>query len=219
MTLLPDGRCSPAAAALARTASTSRSRLPAEIWNPDTETWTEVDALQNGRQYHSTALLLPDGRVLMAGGGAVGGAPDIKNGEIYSPPYLFKGTAARDHVVPGDDVVRRLSFDVNTPNAAQIAHVSLIRSPSVTHAFDMNQRFQFLNFTQGSGKVTGDRTGEREPRAARRLSALPRRHERRAVVSAPSSTRTRLRSPGDTDASHRFGDGRRPAGTSAARST
>ena len=46
------------------------------------------------------------------------------------------------------------SFDVNTPNAAQIAHVSLIRSPSVTHAFDMNQRFQFLNFTAGAGKVT-----------------------------------------------------------------
>ena len=46
------------------------------------------------------------------------------------------------------------SFDVTTPNAAQIANVSLIRSPSVTHAFDMNQRFQFLNFTAGSGKVT-----------------------------------------------------------------
>ena len=43
---------------------------------------------------------------------------------------------------------------MNTPNAAQIAHVSLIRSPSVTHAFDMNQRFQFLNFTAGAGKVT-----------------------------------------------------------------
>ena len=46
------------------------------------------------------------------------------------------------------------SFDVNTPNAAQIAHVSLIRSPSVTHALDMNQRFQYLNFTAGAGKVT-----------------------------------------------------------------
>ena len=47
----------------------TKSVLPAEIWNPDTETWTTVDSLQNGRLYHSTALLLPDGRVLMAGGG------------------------------------------------------------------------------------------------------------------------------------------------------
>ena len=46
------------------------------------------------------------------------------------------------------------SFDVTTPNPTQIAKVSLIRSPSVTHAIDMNQRFQYLNFTQGAGKVT-----------------------------------------------------------------
>ena len=43
---------------------------------------------------------------------------------------------------------------MTTPNAAQIAKVSLIRSPSVTHALDMNQRFQFLNFTAGAGKLT-----------------------------------------------------------------
>ena len=43
---------------------------------------------------------------------------------------------------------------MSTPNPAQIAKVSLIRSPSVTHAFDMNQRFQFLSFTPGAGKVT-----------------------------------------------------------------
>ncbi len=73
------------------------------------------------------------------------------------------------------------SFDVTTPNAAQIAKVSLIRSPSVTHAFDQNQRFQFLNFTVGCGQGHGAGAGEREPRAARRLHALPRRHERRSV--------------------------------------
>ena len=41
---------------------------------------------------------------------------------------------------------------MTTPNAAQIAKVSLIRSPSVTHAFDLNQRFQFLNFTAAPGR-------------------------------------------------------------------
>ena len=64
----------------------------AEIWNPDTETWTTVASLTNPREYHSTALLLPDGRVLMAGGGGLPGrATDMTNAEIYSPPYLFKG--------------------------------------------------------------------------------------------------------------------------------
>ena len=92
LTLLPDGTVlASGGSSRSDGVDLTKSVLPAEIWNPDTETWTEVDSLQNGRQYHSTALLLPDGRVLMAGGGAVGGGTDIKNGEIYSPPYLFKG--------------------------------------------------------------------------------------------------------------------------------
>ncbi len=129
--------------------------LPAEIWNPDTETWRTVDSLTNGRLYHSTALLLPDGRVLMAGGGALPGSVAVnqRNAEIYSPPYLFKGPRPTITTAPST-MQYGASFDVTTPNAAQIAHVSLIRSPSVTHAIDMNQRFQYLNFTPGAGKVT-----------------------------------------------------------------
>jgi fibronectin type 3 domain-containing protein len=132
----------------------TKAVLPAEIWNPDTETWTTVASLTDGREYHSTAVLLKDGRVLMAGGGALPGrATDIKTGEIYSPPYLFKGarptiTSAPATANYGD------SFDVTTPNAAQIQKVSLIRMSSTTHALNMNQNFQFLNFTVGSGKVT-----------------------------------------------------------------
>ena len=154
MTLLPDGTVlASGGSSRSDGVDLSRSVLPAEIWNPDTETWTTVDSLQNGRQYHSTALLLPDGRVLMAGGGAVGGGTDVENGEIYSPPYLFKGPRPQITAAPAS-MTYGGSFDVSTPNAAQIEHVSLIRSPSVTHALDMNQRFQYLSFTASAGKVT-----------------------------------------------------------------
>jgi fibronectin type 3 domain-containing protein len=129
--------------------------LPAEIWNPDTETWTTVAPLTNGRLYHSTALLLPDARVLMAGGGQLPGSSivDQKNAEIYSPPYLFKGSRPTISSTPLTMQYGQ-SFTVTTSDAASIASVSLIRTPSVTHAFDQDQRFMRLGFTAGSGSLT-----------------------------------------------------------------
>ena len=134
----------------------TKAVLPAEIWNPDTETWTTVASLQNGRQYHSTALLLPDGRVLMAGGGALPGrATDQTNAEIYSPPYLFKGARPTITSAPGTVRATASSFDVTTPNAAQIAKVSLIRL-AVRHARASTRTSASSSSTSppGAGKVT-----------------------------------------------------------------
>ena len=74
----------------------------AELWDPGTGHWTQLAAEQEDRCYHSTAVPLPDGRVLSAGGGEffpVEGVPEENlpqdshlDGQIFSPPYLFKGT-------------------------------------------------------------------------------------------------------------------------------
>ena len=63
----------------------------AELWSPATETWQTLSAAAMPRLYHSTALLLPDGRVLTAGSGNDGPAINQTQAEIFSPPYLFKG--------------------------------------------------------------------------------------------------------------------------------
>ncbi len=67
---------------------------PAELWDPATGQWQTLASMQVTRQYHSTALLLPDGRVLSAGGGICGTCDQVgylaKNAEVFSPPYLFK---------------------------------------------------------------------------------------------------------------------------------
>jgi hypothetical protein len=156
LTLLPDGTVL-ASGGMSNSDGTdiTKAVLPTEIWNPDTETWTTAAPLANGREYHSTALLLPDGRVLMAGGGRLPGSPavDQANAEIYSPPYLFKG--ARPTITSAPQLVQYAqSFTVQTPNAAAISKVSLIRLPSVTHSFDQDQRFQYLSFTAGAGQLT-----------------------------------------------------------------
>lgn len=76
---------------VAKIFSDEGSVLPAEIYSPSMDTWTVVDSITIPRNYHSTALLLKDGRVLSAGGGACGNGCSANHldGQIYSPPYLF----------------------------------------------------------------------------------------------------------------------------------
>jgi Domain of unknown function (DUF1929)/Glyoxal oxidase N-terminus/Kelch motif len=117
----------------------------AEMWNPATENWTTMAAsAQIPRLYHSTALLLPDGRILSMGGN---GFPQA---EIYEPPYLFKGTRPVISSAPAS-VGYGQTFFVQTADAASISKVTWIRLSSVTHSFNMDQRFSRLNFSQASG--------------------------------------------------------------------
>jgi hypothetical protein len=121
--------------------------LTPEMWDPATGAFTQLASSTVYRGYHSTALLLPDGRVLSAGGN-VGGP----NAEIYSPPYLFKGPRPTMTSAPAS-IGYGQTFFVNTPDAANIAQVSFIRLGSVTHSFDMNQRFMRLNFTAAANAL------------------------------------------------------------------
>jgi hypothetical protein len=128
----------------------------AELWSPTTETWTTMAAMQVPRVYHSTALLLPDGRVLEAGSGRFNGTgPGVEqfSSEIYSPPYLFKGVRPTITSVP-TTIAYGSTFSVATPDAARIATVSLVRLGSVTHAFNSGQRFLSLAFQPGSGTLS-----------------------------------------------------------------
>jgi hypothetical protein len=139
--------------------------MQAELWDPVSETWTTLPAMQVRRGYHSTALLLPDGRVLVAGGGQGANATgNHNNAELYSPAYLFKGARPRIDAAP-TAIAYGQTFTVSTSNAASIGKVSLIRLGSVTHAFDENQRFVPLNFSPaGNGlSVTAPANGNIAP--------------------------------------------------------
>jgi Domain of unknown function (DUF1929) len=125
----------------------------AEMWNPASGVWTTLASAGVPRGYHSTALLLPDGRVLVAGGGDGANAVIQKNAELFSPPYLFRGARPRISSAP-TLVSYNMSFRVTTPDAAGIAKVSLIRLGSVTHGVDMNGRFRTLQFTKDATGLT-----------------------------------------------------------------
>jgi hypothetical protein len=127
----------------------------AELWSPVTKTWAPMASEQVPRLYHSTALLLPDGRVVVAGGGHnFFNNIAYPNAEIYSPAYLFKGARPTITQAPPSTLSYGQNFFVGTPNAADIASVALIRNGSVTHAFNTDQTYVPLTFTQTSGGLT-----------------------------------------------------------------
>jgi hypothetical protein len=118
----------------------------AELWNPATEKWTMLSSASVPRLYHSSAVLLPDGRVVTNGG------DNITDLEAFSPPYLFKGARPTLSGVPAHMGYGQ-RWSVQSPDAADIRKVTLIRLPSVTHAFDQNQRLNVLQFTAGTGAI------------------------------------------------------------------
>ena len=125
--------------------------LAAELWDPIDETWTVLASQSLYRGYHSVALLLPDGRVLVGGGGhpdPAGGAQ--YNFEIFSPPYLFKGSRPVINGAP-TWVPYNQPFFVETADAGNISKITWIRLSSVTHAFNQNQRINHLTFAVAPG--------------------------------------------------------------------
>jgi hypothetical protein len=112
--------------------------------------------MQNPRLYHSNALLMPDARVLIVGGGRFFGVPDDPSdqltAEYYSPPYLFKGARPTITSAPASATYGS-TIPVETPDAAGIAKVSLIKLASVTHGFNHDQRILDLPFSAAGGTL------------------------------------------------------------------
>ncbi len=139
--------------------------MEAEVFDPETGTWTDLAPMAVPRMYHSSAVLLPDGRVL-AGGHVPLPNPfeamrDTVNPqvaetrlEIFEPPYLFRG----DRPVIADapsTIGYGESFTVDVELPAALDGVMLIHPGATTHSFDSNQRAIELEvIEQGNGTLT-----------------------------------------------------------------
>jgi Domain of unknown function (DUF1929)/FlgD Ig-like domain len=110
----------------------------AELYDPEApagQRWTTLAAMTNPAVYHTTAALLPDGRVLVA----TGNLPH--RAEVFTPPYL-EGSPSRPAVLDAPGVTHYGdTLVVSFASSSTIAKVSLVRLASVTHGFDMNQRY------------------------------------------------------------------------------
>ncbi len=123
--------------------------LEPEIYDPEADTWTLLAPQQRARVYHSTALLLPDGRVISMGGNPQAHLVEHSI-EIYSPPYLFRGERpvildCPDEIGYGDGFTLELEPE---PAARQVV---LMRPEVITHVTNTDQRLLELVIQQDSG--------------------------------------------------------------------
>jgi N-acetylneuraminic acid mutarotase len=82
-TLLPNGAVL-AAGGCCDDPSTGHQLAPAELYDPESGSWTATGNMHEGRAAH-TAALLADGTVLVAGGSLQGTAVPSASAELYDP--------------------------------------------------------------------------------------------------------------------------------------
>ena len=167
--------------------------LNVEIFDPDANggrgSWTLGPAQQRYRLYHSIALLLPNGTVLSAAGGWPGPS-DWYDAEIYYPPYLFNanGTYATrptltsvrqaDRALVGGDMPQSAApsqmIELDTPDAANVSRITIVKTGSVTHSYNFEQRFIELgNVNDASKPILRSGNKLRVPLPANRFETTP----------------------------------------------
>lgn len=126
-----------------------------ELYDPATGRWQLTPEAQVVRNYHSVALLMPDGRVWIAGSSKdhnYNSADHIElRIEIFEPSYYGLPTrpVIRNVISEHGDVKSGLrgEFTVVTNRNSDITRVAVIRNGSVTHGFNSDQRYVALPFT------------------------------------------------------------------------
>ncbi|HZC46195.1 MAG TPA: galactose oxidase early set domain-containing protein [Candidatus Acidoferrum sp.] len=136
-----------------------------ERFDPNTEKWTTMATSHQARTYHNTALLMPDGRVMIAGHAPIstaylsninlaslGFSPNEGRDpsfEIYSPPYIFQSRPQITSAPP--TATLGTSISVSSPTASAISAALLVRRTATTHVVDGDQRSVYLPITGVSG--------------------------------------------------------------------
>ena len=126
--------------------------LTAEMYDPNSNTWEVLEAAEVVRNYHSVALLMPDGAVWTAGSNE-NGKPGVTTRkldiEIYEPWYFSRPRPDLIAVPSSMSYARGTegAIAVKVARTDVISEVAIVRTSSTTHAFSSDQRYVQLVFS------------------------------------------------------------------------
>jgi galactose oxidase len=133
--------------------------LVPEIWDPVAQTFSLLNPMQTPRTYHSTAILLPDGRVFVGGGGlcGYGCAQNHLNAEILTPPYLLNadGSAAVRPTITAAETNAGLGSTMSVTTNVAVSSFAIMRLSSITHTTNNDQRRIPLAIVSTNGTTYG----------------------------------------------------------------
>jgi len=152
MLLLPDGRVVILGGARSTNnggSDINEAEKSLHIWNPETNKLIRGDKEDNARLYHSSALILPDGSVMSAGGGAPGPVRN-RNGQLYHPDYLYdtkQQKVDRPKITESPRNIRSgNSFFMLVDETSRIVKVTATKSGSSSHTRNCDTRWLDLEF-------------------------------------------------------------------------
>jgi hypothetical protein len=127
-----------------------------DLFDPSSLTWTTLSSMTVPRLYHSTALLLPDGRVMTAGTDKTQATepgespyPQEYRIEIFEPPYMNRGPRAIIESVQSP-VYYGTTFEIKVKSEMSVGEPALLRQGAVTHSFNTGQRYIGLTIKGGT---------------------------------------------------------------------
>ncbi|MFG2983586.1 galactose oxidase-like domain-containing protein [Streptomyces sp. NPDC048258] len=127
--------------------------------------WRLGPAQRLPRGYHSNALVMPDGRMMVTGDELqqIANDPDITDGmdgsiELYEPAYLHRGPRPALDRVPAGELAHDQAFEVVSSTPKDVARAVLLAPTTVTHSVNTSQRHLELRLTGVRGTTVGLRT-------------------------------------------------------------
>lgn len=128
----------------------------AHYYDPYADEWRQLANMNWYREYHATAVMVPDGRIVVAGGeGSPGNEPPLSVIEAFTPPYLFKGIRPRIAPIADRDRMRGETISLDFDRTVALTGVVLQAQTLVTHMMNCgNNRFVDVPFTLSGDQAT-----------------------------------------------------------------